>query len=90
MLPMINWEFRKRHLFTRLMARGCVAAPPVGRGARVGLKAVVDVAEHLGLHRVSQAALSGIYSMAYYSGLADGLGGRRSFHDRIVTQQGRR
>ena len=71
----IAQNYRSRHPLVRALTRTFVARP---RGADVvsrGLRRVAAIGQAAHVEAVNRQALSGIYNLAYYRGVADELGG---------------
>ena len=64
--------------------RVCVAQPTVERAAERVLHGVANVTESMNARSLNQAALSGLYNVAYYCGMAQAFGGPGAFYESIV------
>jgi glycosyltransferase involved in cell wall biosynthesis len=80
----VRAEFARRSPLTRAMARLCASAPFLGRVLTVALRALAAAGDRVGATRVSRYALSGLFNVAYYSGMAAALGGAQEFR-RLVA-----
>lgn len=67
-------EFSGRHWLVRWATRTSVARPWFERACETALRGVVAAAELVRAPRSTQSALSGIYNVAYYCGMAEELG----------------
>jgi len=67
-------EFAGRHWLVRWATRMCVARPLFERACGTFLRGIVTIADVTRARRVTQSALSGLYNVAYYCGMADELG----------------
>ena len=74
LLDAISTEFHQRHALIRRFARVCLPRPWLGRPASEAVSLLARGTGHLGLDRVSRPALSAVYNLAYYRGMADELG----------------
>ena len=72
-------EFLSRHPLVRTMTRSCVARPWLLQMVERELGWVALMSDKVGAQRLTGHSLSGLYNLAYYSALADALGGPRSF-----------
>jgi GT2 family glycosyltransferase len=79
-LTVVADEFQRRNALVRWTARACVAQRWFRPLFETGMKGVVKVADGIGLQRLTQFALSGLFNCAYYAGMADELGGSGPFH----------
>lgn len=68
-------EFHGRHPFTRLIARACVGHRTRLRAALFGLRLCVQVADRVGAWRPTALALSALFTLLYWQGASDELGG---------------
>lgn len=75
LLPTVKKEFYQRHLFIRILCSLCVDRPWLAKLAIVLMQQAVGACHRLRLRRVTSMALSGIYNLRYYQGIADQLGG---------------
>jgi GT2 family glycosyltransferase len=67
-------EYRDRNVIVRGLARVCVSRPLATAVVTRGLRAVAGVGGWLRSEAISRQALSGIYNVNYYRGVADELG----------------
>jgi GT2 family glycosyltransferase len=72
-------DFHYRHPLTRWVTVGCVGRPTLQRWASGAFEAVMRTAEYLGLDRPARLAASAIFSLMYWQGVCDELGGRAVF-----------
>ena len=84
-LSRVHAEFAGRSPVIRGMARLCVSAPALERFLRAPLRAVAMGGHAAHTERASQYALSGLFNMAYYCGMAKELGGASEFHRLVVS-----
>lgn len=68
-------EFHSRHRLSRTLVRLCMGSTARFRGATFGLAFMTRAANRRGLHRIADAALSGLFSLCYWQGASDALGG---------------
>jgi hypothetical protein len=68
-------EFHYRHPLNRLVVRACLGRPALMRAAIGALRGAVYVAERVGAEKPAVLALSGIFNLLYWQGVADELGG---------------
>jgi len=78
-LDLVRKEVQRRHVFVRWTTRLCLNHPWLDTGIERALKGVIFSSDRLRLRKVNQAALSGLYNLAYYRGMADELGGADAF-----------
>jgi hypothetical protein len=69
------FEFHDRHRMTQLLVRACLGRPWLSRGTVALLRRVAMVAAWLGSCRLPQFACSGIFSLLYWQGVCDEMGG---------------
>jgi glycosyltransferase involved in cell wall biosynthesis len=86
-LDRVRREFAERSPVIRGMARLCVAAPFLEPVLGFPLRALALRSRGGRAAPVSQYALSGLFNVAYYCGMADELGSRREFR-RLVVGRG--
>jgi len=67
-------EFHARHRLTRWLTRWCVGRQWLVRTAVLALGGAARLADTLGAHRPASLAMSGIFSVLYWQGVADELG----------------
>ncbi len=77
-------EYWRRHWLVRWATRACVAQPTVERAAQRVLHGVATATESMKARSLNQAALSGLYNVAYYCGMAQALGGPSAFYQSIA------
>lgn len=87
-LERVSAEFGERHLLVRLLARATVGVPGLRRVVPMVLRAVAAGAQALRATAVDRLALSALFNVSYYLGIADELGGRREFERVIVAAAG--
>lgn len=78
-IPVLRKEFETRHALIRLLVRLCLDRFTLSRLVLAGLKGVALRTYPLGWRKSSQFALSAMFNMRYYQGVADELGGRQRF-----------
>lgn len=76
-------DLSRRHLLTRAMTRACVGRQPLLKLAGIPANALAAAADRTKLPGVARFVLSGLYNSAYYSGMADELGGKAPFWARF-------
>ena len=88
-LSRVRTEFTQRSPVIRILARACVAAPWLERALTAPLRLLALGAHLVGAKRVGHYALSSLFNMAYFSGMASKLGGRGQFERLVVGRRGR-
>jgi glycosyltransferase involved in cell wall biosynthesis len=78
-LPNMRSEFRNRNLFIRILTHLCLGRPALSAAILSWLTALSGADRAIGPERVHHAALSAIFNLRYYQGMADELGGRQQF-----------
>jgi glycosyltransferase involved in cell wall biosynthesis len=78
-LTYVTLEYRHRRALTRAVVRVAAGRPRIQRIFELLSKSAARAGGALGLDAVSRVALSGIYNVAYYSGVMAALGGRSRF-----------
>jgi GT2 family glycosyltransferase len=81
-------EYWRRHWLVRWATRACVAQPTFERTAERVLHGVATATESVNARSLTQAALSGLYNVAYYCGMARELGGPSAFYESIASFPG--
>ena len=69
-------EFRGRHPLVRWMTRTCLGRPRVEHLVQRQLRGISSLSDALHAGVLTRFALSGIYNISYYQGMADQLGVR--------------
>ena len=78
-------EFAGRHRLVRWTTRACVARPWLEHVSEQVLRAAaVAIGRCFHARRLTQSALSGLYNLAYYCGMAEELGGAEVFSSKIA------
>lgn len=85
LLDSIATEFYDRHRYVRALTRACVGRPRLAKVAMAVLGTVARVAGRLRLRPVTKAALSALYNLSYYRGMAEELGGGDQLLERFDT-----
>jgi GT2 family glycosyltransferase len=80
----VRWEFTQRHAVLRTVTRKSIGRPRLQAALHVTGWAIASAADRLGDERLVRIGLSAVYHTAYYSGLAEQLGGRKAFRDFIA------
>jgi GT2 family glycosyltransferase len=75
-LGLAFWEFHRRHVLNRIIARLCVGRRLAFVPVTLTLRALVRIADALRFGRVARVALSALFNLLYWQGVADGLGSR--------------
>jgi GT2 family glycosyltransferase len=75
-LQLAFWEFHRRHVLNRVLARLCVGRPPAFVPTTLGLRALVLVSDALRVRGIARSALSALFNLLYWQGVADALGSR--------------
>jgi glycosyltransferase involved in cell wall biosynthesis/GT2 family glycosyltransferase len=86
LLASIGAEFHDRHLLVRALVRVSATRPGLGRAIVGVLTVAARVAGILHLGPITTQALSALYNLAYYRGMAEELGGGRRML-RLFSQQ---
>lgn len=81
--PTMRKEFRARNMLIRLLVQACLDRTVLSQGMINWFKHTAAVGHCLGLPRLSQAAYSAIFNLRYYQGVADELGGKRRFLNKV-------
>ena len=79
LLGFAMFHYGERRLPIRAAVRVTMGRPLMMRAADRVLLTAAKVGDRIGIGAVAQFALSGIYNIAYYDGVAEALGGRREF-----------
>jgi glycosyltransferase involved in cell wall biosynthesis len=86
MLDRLVAEYRSRHRLVRAMTAACLDRTAMEAALRRLLQRAVAIGERLRSERMTSAALSGLYQLAFYRGVADELGGAGAF-DALLARQ---
>jgi GT2 family glycosyltransferase len=78
-------EFGSRHPLVRWATRVCTAKPSLRQGLHALLKSAATVSDRLRADCLTRVALSGVYNLAYYSGMADELGSVSQFRELVIN-----
>ncbi|MET0579232.1 MAG: glycosyltransferase family 2 protein [Ilumatobacteraceae bacterium] len=70
-------EFHDRHRLVRVLTRACLPRPRTSAVVDASLSGLVKVSDRLGTSSITRPALSAVYNLAYYRGMADELGDPR-------------
>jgi glycosyltransferase involved in cell wall biosynthesis len=89
-LDFVHDEFPKRNRFIRWTVRASVTRPRLAPAVQAVLNAGARQSVRVGATGPARALLSATYNLAYYRGIADELGGPRSFEERILAADGSR
>lgn len=81
----IRAEFRRRHPLMQWTARLFVARPALETLVGRPLRALAVGADAVHADAISRMALSGLFNIAFYQGMASALGGRVQFRQIIVA-----
>jgi glycosyltransferase involved in cell wall biosynthesis len=87
-LELAFWEFHRRHPLNRALARLCVGRPLAFAATTLSLRAMVRVTDALSARRVARAALSALFNVLYWQGVADALGSRDDVWRSVASQAG--
>ncbi len=79
-LEMVSREYGHRHALVRGVTRACLGRRRTAAAARQIFRGAATVAEAVHAPAVARAALSGLYNLNYYEGMAEQLGGAAAFH----------
>jgi GT2 family glycosyltransferase len=83
LLASLTEEFRGRHRLVRWTTKACLRRPRLEAYMRPIFKGVARGADHFNAERTCRHALSGVYHLEYYRGMAEGLGGPEVFLDLV-------
>jgi glycosyltransferase involved in cell wall biosynthesis len=86
-LSRVRAEFARRSPVIQALARACVAAPWLETAIALPLRGAAFGGHAVGAKRVSQYALSSLFNMAYFSGMAKELGGADEFRRVVVGER---
>jgi GT2 family glycosyltransferase len=81
-------EFHRRHVLNRTLARLCVGRWPAFVTTTLVLRAIVHASDTLRIHRAARAALSALFNLLYWQGVADELGSRKAVWRSVAAQSG--
>lgn len=82
-IPTVSDEFADRHILTRSLVRLCLDQPSFSK-ITIGLLKQIGVTSYwLHRSRLSRMSFSAIFNLCYYQGMADQLGGRRHFYEKM-------
>jgi GT2 family glycosyltransferase len=79
LLERTRQEFATRHWLVRWTTRACVARAWLEPVSEQVLRTVAVASDKVHARRITQSALSGLYNLAYYCGMAEELGGPTVF-----------
>ena len=83
LLATISREFYARNRLIQTFIRLCLSRPLISHPLTNLLRKIAHTAFFLGNSRITHMAYSGIFNLRYYQGVADQLGGRANFLDKI-------
>lgn len=83
LLDAVSSEFHGRHRFVQALTTMSLRQPRFGRIVTAAMTSVARAAGRGGLSRATGAALSAVYNLEYYRGMAEELGGPRHLLDRF-------
>jgi GT2 family glycosyltransferase len=86
-LDRVSAEFQRRNAGVRWLSRLCVAWPTADRIIEAILGRMAIVGDAVGARRLSSWALSGIFNVAFYCGMASSLGSAAEFR-RVIVNRG--
>ena len=78
-LGRVAGEFSQRNPMVRAMAHGCVSVPGLSGVGLPALHGLAGAGRAVHSDRLSRFALSGLFNVSYYMGVADQLGGAPAF-----------
>ena len=85
-LQWATYEFHSRNPMTRALVVLCAGRPRLVAAARVGLRAVVEAGDRVGVSpRWTAYVLSGIFNLMYWQGAAEELGGRGALLEALAA-----
>lgn len=85
----VHAEYGGRHPLVRVMARLVTTVPAAARVLDPVFTALAGAADRAGAHRANRFALSALFNMAYYRGMAGELGGASAFRHVVVRADDR-
>lgn len=85
-IPTIGREFQKRHPFIRGLTYLCLDNDITFQAVVTLCKTAGNLLYRLGQKKLSRGALSVIFNLRHYQGMADQLGGREQFYTEIKTK----
>jgi glycosyltransferase involved in cell wall biosynthesis len=88
-LDFVRDEFPQRNPLIRWTVRASIARPRITPAVQAVLNAGARGSARVGATGPARALLSATYNLAYYRGVADELGGSRSFEDLVLASNGR-
>jgi glycosyltransferase involved in cell wall biosynthesis len=89
-LDIVREGFQRRSALVRWTTYACLAQPRFRSVLQALFKGGYEVSEVAHAKRVARVALSGMYNIAYYQGLADELGGEQAFRRVVVGARSER
>ncbi len=81
LLGTMSQEFGTRHRLVRSLVRACVPRPRLAAVATAALERIARISGRVGPQAVAHQALSAVYGLTYFQGVADALGSP----DRLLT-----
>ena len=87
LLHNVRRDYAGRHPLIRTTSHAAVGRPRLARAMQAGLNAGAKAGARLGLEKLPRGLLSLTYSIAFYRGVADQLGGRDEFERTVVHDE---
>jgi glycosyltransferase involved in cell wall biosynthesis len=87
LLPLMLNEFQKRNFMIRLVVQACLGRPRATQFLIAMMKAAIGVGETLHAERLALWACSAIFNLRYYTGVADQLGGTKTFYQELSSSR---
>jgi len=84
LLDSVYGEFHGRHRLTRMLTTASLRLPKMRPSLIAVLAGVARATNRLRLRSVADAALSALYNVEYYHGMADELGGEAALRSRLA------
>lgn len=87
LLPTVFREYKRRHIFIRVLNQICLDRSLLNRLCIAGLKGIAEIGHMLRLSFFWRIAYSTIFNLRYYQGISDELNGRSNFYKAIYKYQ---
>ena len=84
--PFLVYTFDQRALPLRILNWVTVPSPMLRRVTVASMTVAMNLGDRIGIPLVTRAALSVIYSVLYFGGMADELGGAKQFRMLMLTR----
>ncbi|MCB0188553.1 MAG: glycosyltransferase, partial [Caldilineaceae bacterium] len=86
LLELALQEFSTRHWLIYIVVYTCLSRSLLTRYTLKALRTIAALATANGQERIANHAYSAIFNLRYYQGMADELGGRRQFVERLAQE----